>query len=221
VLLGVVVIVAARRLEHIQRLSALLVRLQDTTAQIRVRGAFLLLLLFAALAARLGLEVILGAFIAGVVLRLVDRDEAMTHPDFQRRLQAVGFGVFIPYFFIVSGMRFDLAALFSGSSLLLVPIFLLALLVVRGLPALLYQPLVGGRRTAAAALLQATSVGFLVVASRIGQDMGLISGANAAAVIAAGLLSVLLFPLGALVLLRGSGAPAAEGLEKGALRLGS
>ena len=70
-----------------------LLRLQDTTAEIRVRGAFLLLALFVVLASRFGLEAILGAFLAGATLKLVDRDEGMTHAFFHRKLEAVGFGV--------------------------------------------------------------------------------------------------------------------------------
>src|SRR5215204_989815 len=112
-----------------------LVRLQDTTAQIRVRGAFVLFVAFAAVAEQLGLEVILGAFIAGAIVSLADRDEVMTHPDFRRKLEAVGFGVFIPAFFVTSGVRFDLDALTSSTSnLLMVPIFLVALLLARGVP---------------------------------------------------------------------------------------
>ncbi|MGH2997129.1 MAG: cation:proton antiporter [Gaiellaceae bacterium] len=87
--------VAVLRLERWMRLSALLVRLQDTTAQIRVRAAFLLLVALAALAHSLGLEVILGAFAAGVVLGLVDRDEMQTHAAFRVKLEAVGFGVLL------------------------------------------------------------------------------------------------------------------------------
>src|SRR5919201_308966 len=220
--IGLAALLAAVRVGRSMRVMQALVRLQDTTAQIRVRGAFVLLAVFVVLAEKFGLEAILGAFLAGAILKFVDRDEAMTHPFFRGKLEAAGFGVFIPFFFVTSGINYDAGALFgSASTLARVPLFLAVLLAVRGLPALLYRPLATGRETSAAALLQATSVGFLVVASRIGQDMGLISGANAAAVIAAGLLSVLLFPLGALVLLRGSGAPAAEGLEKGALGVGS
>ena len=85
----------------------------------------MLLVGFAALAETLGLEVILGAFIAGAIVSLVDRDERMTHPDFRRKLEAVGFGFFIPAFFVTSGVRFDLDALTaSASNLLMVPIFL-------------------------------------------------------------------------------------------------
>ena len=79
---------------------------------------------------------------------------------------------------------------------------------VRGAPALLYRGLVSGAETAAAGLLQATSLGFFVVAGQIGMQLGLISAANGAALVAAGLLSVLLFPLGALTILRREDAPA-------------
>ena len=194
---------AVARVEHSMRISAALVRLQDTTAQIRVRGAFVLLAAFVVLAEQFGLEAILGAFMAGAVLKLVDTDRAMTHAQFHRKLEAAGFGVFIPFFFVVSGVKFNVDALFSsGSTVARVPIFLAALLAARGLPALLYRRTIGTERSVAAGLLQATSLGFFVVAGQIGMDLGLISEATGAALIAAGLLSVLLFPVGALVLLR-------------------
>jgi Kef-type K+ transport system membrane component KefB len=221
-LLCVAVVLTVLGLERSMHLTTALVRLQDTTAQIRVRGAFVLLTVFVVLAAKFGLEAILGAFLAGAILNLVDRDEAMTHPRFRAKLEAVGFGVFIPFFFVTSGVRYDASALFSsGSTLARVPLFLVVLLAVRGLPALLYRGLVGSREAAASALLQATSIGFLVVATEIGRDMNLISAANAAAIVAAGLLSVLVFPLAALSLLgRSGGAPAAEGLEQLPLGVG-
>jgi len=198
--------------ERSMRLSDLLLRLQDTTAQIRVRGAFVLLVGFVALAESLGLEVILGAFLAGAVLSLVDRDRTMTHPAFRAKLEAVGYGVFIPVFFVASGIRFDLDALFgSASTVARVPLFLAALLIVRGLPALLYRSAVGTRQTLVAALLQATSLPFIVAASMIGIELDLLDEATGAALIAAGLLSVLLFPLLALTILRrGEAAPAAR-----------
>ena len=194
------------RLERSKRIAAVLLRLQDTTAQIRVRGAFMLLVAFVALASVLGLETILGAFVAGVILRLVDGDQMMTHPQFRLKLEAIGFGVFIPVFFVTSGILFDLPALFSSpATLLRVPVFLVALLLVRGVPALLYRPLVGSRRSIVAGLLQATSLSFIVAASQIGLELGLITKATGAALIAAGLLSVLIFPLLALTILRRSG----------------
>src|SRR6059036_2774713 len=128
-------------------LSRVLLRLQDTTAQIRVRAAFVLLIGFAALAQNVGLETILGAFAAGAMLSLIDRDEAMTHPQFRLKLEAAGFGIFIPVFFVTSGLRFDTNALFSSASTVArIPLFLLALLLVRGVPALLYTSLIGRGR---------------------------------------------------------------------------
>jgi Kef-type K+ transport system membrane component KefB len=213
-LFAVVVLVTLTVLgiEHSAGIRGALVRLQDTTAQIRVRGAFLLMIGLTALATELGLEVILGAFLAGAVLTLVDRDEMMTHPEFRTKLEAVGFGVFIPAFFVTSGLQYDLDALVSDSSALAnVPIFLVALLLVRGLPALLYRPLIPAGRTLPGALLQATSLPFIVAATAIGVDLDIISAANAAALIAAGLLSVVLFPALSLTLLRREGqAPAGE-----------
>jgi Kef-type K+ transport system membrane component KefB len=183
-------------------------RLQDTTAQIRVRGAFLLLIGFVALAEWLGLEVILGAFMAGAVLTLIDRDQMMTHPQFRTKLEAAGFGMFIPIFFVSSGIQFDLNALFaSGSTIARVPIFFVAILVVRGLPALAYRSSLTGLETLAAALLQATTLPFIVAASMIGMELGVVDQATGAALIAAGLLSVLLFPLLALTVLRRAEAP--------------
>jgi Kef-type K+ transport system membrane component KefB len=200
---AVVIGLAIAGVEHSMRVSDTLRRLQDTTAQIRVRGAFVLLIGFVALAGKFGLEVILGAFLAGALLTLIDRDEAMTHPLFRRKLEAVGFGVFIPVFFVTSGVRYDLDALTSsGTALATVPLFLLALLVVRGVPALLYRPLIGARQTRVAGLMQATSLPFIVAGTAIGQDLGLISAASAAAMVAAGLLSVLLFPAISLSLLQ-------------------
>ena len=208
--------------EHSMRLSKTLLKLQDTTAEIRVRGAFLLLAVFAVLASKFGLEAILGAFLAGSTLKLLDRDVMMTHPFFRRKLEAAGFGVFIPFFFVATGIKLNVDSLFSsGSALARVPIFLGALLVIRGLPALLYRPLAeNGRQVVAGGLLQATSLSFLIVAGQVGVQLDLVRPENYTALVAAGLISVIVFPLVALSLLRGrrepeqrptpTGAPAAQ-----------
>jgi Kef-type K+ transport system membrane component KefB len=195
---------AVFRAEHSARLAVALRRLQDTTAQIRIRGAFLLLAALVALAETLGLEVILGAFVAGVILRFIDQDKLMTHPQFRQKLEAVGFGVFIPVFFVTSGVQFDLRALVaSPSALARVPLFLLALLVIRGTPALLYRRQVGMRRAVVAGLLQAISLPFIVAAVQIGLALDLLTRTTGAALVAAGMLSILIFPISAVTLLRG------------------
>jgi Kef-type K+ transport system membrane component KefB len=207
----VAVAVAVAGAEHSRRISAALERLQDTSAQIRVRGAFVLLIGMVALAEQLGLELILGAFAAGAILNHLDADDAMTHPEFKAKLAAVGFGVFIPIFFVSSGVRFDLDALFaSGSAIAAIPAFLAALVLARGVPALLYRGELDRTRVIAAGLLQATSLPFIVAATEIGQELGLIDAATSAGFIAAGLVSVLVFPLAALSLLDG-GRRAATG----------
>lgn len=208
--LAVLAVVALGRLERSVRLTTVLVRLQDTTAEIRVRFAVLLLVAFVALASRLGLETILGAFLAGAILNLIDRD-TMTHPHFRLKLEAVGYGFVIPVFFVASGLRFDLDALLeSPSAIARVPLFLLALLVVRAVPAALYASTVGRRQAVAAGLLQATSLPFLVTATAIGVTLGEIRPVTAAALVSAGLLSVVVFPLVAVTLLSGPEVPAPQ-----------
>src|SRR6185312_2500292 len=167
--LAAVVFGVVRGAERSARIRADLVRLQDTTAQIRVRAALVLIVGFAAIAQELGLEAILGAFIS-----LVDSDRVMTHPDFRRKLEAIGFGFFIPVFFVTSGVRFDLDALTASvSNLAMVPVFLAALVAARGLPALLYRRRLGTRRSVIAGLMQATSLPFIVAATAIGAELDL------------------------------------------------
>lgn len=196
------VAVALARAERSARIDAALVRLQDTTAEIRVRIAVALLIGFVALAANAGLETILGAFVAGVLLAAIDRD-SMSHPNFRLKLEAVGYGFLIPVFFVSSGVRFDLEALGdSPSALFRIPLFVLALLLARGLPALLYRRTLGTDGSVVAGLLQATSLPFIVTATQIGVSIGAIEPVTAAALVAAGLLSVILFPPIALARLR-------------------
>ena len=140
-----------------------------------------LLVGFAALAAKFGLESILGAFLAGAVIGVVDRDGS-THPQFRVKLDAIGNGFLIPVFFVTSGLRLDLRELFdSPSAALRLLVFLVALLVVRGVPALLYRRRFGGRGAAAIGLLQATTLPVIVSATQIGVQTGLISSVNAVA----------------------------------------
>lgn len=211
VVLTLVIVVAMNVAERSSALSTVLARLQDSTSQIRIRGAFLLMVGFTALAARLGLEVILGAFVAGALLAVLDADYRQTHPKFHEKLEAIGFGVFVPVFFVTSGLKFDLGALFADvNTILRVPIFLVALLVARGLPALLYRPLVGQSKAIVGGLLQATSLPFIVAVTTIGIDLNAMTRPNASALVAAGLVSVVVFPMTGLTLLRRSGSIVGE-----------
>jgi Kef-type K+ transport system membrane component KefB len=198
-----VAFIVVRGAERSRRIGDDLLRLQDSSAQIRVRAAMLLMIAFVALAEALGLEVILGSFAAGALLALLDQDRRMTHANFRVKLEAIGFGLFIPVFFVASGVRFDLSALLDKpSNLAMVPIFLAALLAVRGTPAITYRGFVGRRRATIAGVLQATSLPFIVAATAIGQELGLMGAAEASALVAAGLLSVLIFPITGLTMLK-------------------
>ena len=178
-------------------------RFQDSTSQISVRFALTLLVGFVGLAYGFGAEAILGAFLAGVAFRSVYKETTEIRPLLRVKLEAIGFGFFVPIFFITSGIDFNLHALFSNISILaLVPLFLVALLLVRGIPAILYRPLLDNRHTVIAGLLQATSLTFIVAATQIGEQLHLISSAITAALVASGLLSVIIYPLIALILLR-------------------
>jgi Kef-type K+ transport system membrane component KefB len=204
--LVVLVVIGTLRIERSMWITRMISKLADTSAQIRIRLSMLLVVGLGALATRLGFEAILGAFIAGAILRLVDPDTEHKQPLFHPKLDAIGYGFLIPVFFVTSGLTFNLSVLFSNAStLLLVPLFLLALLVVRGLPAVLYRSALGSIRDAAAVgLLQATSLPFIVAATTIGLQLHVIRPANAAALVAAGLLSVIIFPSISLQLLRSS-----------------
>ncbi len=154
-------------------------------------------MIFAGLAHGFGVDSLLGAFVAGVVLRLADRDDRPNIEIFQAKLDAIGFGFLIPVFFVVTGAQFNVDALFSQTSALeLVPLLVVSFLIVRGAPALLYRRRLGMRPAVAVGFLQAATLTFPVVVAEIGLSLNLLSQATAAALIGAALLSVLIFPAG-------------------------
>jgi Kef-type K+ transport system membrane component KefB len=146
---------------------------------------------------------VLGAFLAGAMVSLLDRENAVRETGLTEKLEGIGFGVFIPIFFVASGVSLDLDALFSSfDTIVLVPLTVIALLLVRGVPALIYGRFVPRRQALSAGLLQATSLSFVVAASQIGVELGKLDSADAAGLVTGGVLSVLLFPVIALRLLR-------------------
>ena len=164
----------------------------------------LLMIALVVLSEGLKFDAILGSFMAGAMLAAVTdpaREDEFGH--LREKLEAIGFGFFVPIFFIATGLSFPLDQLFSDSSALLrVPLFLVLLLVIRGLPALLMRKDIGAKAVLPAGLLQATSLSFIVVGTQIGVATGELRPINAASMIAAGMLSVLIFPALALLGLR-------------------
>jgi len=201
---GLVVVVGfgMTRADRSPRIARTLMELENTSAQLGVRVAIGILLLFTAMATELGFEAILGAFVAGAVLRVADPRESLIHSEFRRKIEAIGYGFLIPVFFVTSGMQVDMESLFEHPRhLILVPLFLLALLIARGVPALLYGAFFDRRHQLAAGLLQATSLTFVVIAEKLGVELAVFDAATGAALVCAGLLSVILFPAIALRLL--------------------
>jgi Kef-type K+ transport system membrane component KefB len=205
---------ALGRVRRLDRVGQLISRLADSSAQLRVRASLTLALAFGVLAYRFGFASILGAFAAGLLVRLVELSQPTPHPQFQVKLEGIGFGFLVPIFFIATGAGFPLKALLTNpAALAAVPLFLAALLLVRGLPALLYARLIGRRRAVAAGLLQATTLTFVIVAAQIGLADEKITPTVAASLLAAGLLSAAVFPAVARRFLPRAAAPEAADAE--------
>ena len=169
-----------------------------SSAQLGVRISVLAVVGMLALATALGLDPVLGAFSAGIVVRLfLQASEPEEVEEVMSRVESIGFGFFIPLFFVVSGVRFDLVSLVEDPSRwLVVPLGLLLFLVVRGLPTLVaHRRLLPPPDRRALALYAATALPLVVVITSIGVDSHDLSSATAAALVAAGMLSVLVFPL--------------------------
>jgi len=191
VLIGLAVF-GVRRLH---RLDRMLDRLERRSGQLRLRAALTLALACGLLAYRFGFASILGSFAAGLLVRIVESSRGEPNKEFLIKLDGIGFGFLVPIFFVSTGVAFQLKGLEKEPAALAeVPLFLLALLVVRGVPALFYVRAVGRRRAAAGGLLQATTLTFVIVAVDIGDQTGKLTAATSAALVAAGLLSAALFP---------------------------
>jgi Kef-type K+ transport system membrane component KefB len=189
---------------------------QDATGQTTLRWAVVLLFLLLAIASRFGLDVVLGALLAGIVLRAWTRRFNMDTASLEHKFDAVGYGIFIPIFFVSSGMTLDLKAIAQNPLRLLV--FFLLLLIVRGLPSLLvYRRALPVRRRVEMTFITATTLPLLIALVEIGQRDGVMLPANVAALVGAGVLSVLVYPLIAVILHRSApltpadvGIPTAE-----------
>jgi Kef-type K+ transport system membrane component KefB len=201
--LALVLGLAARLVRPGGRLATVIRVGQDETSQITLRGTVLLLIALVAVTSRFHLDAVLGAFLAGMVLRRWARGPA---PALEEKLDAVGHGFFVPVFFVASGMGLDVRAIAAAP--LRVLLFAGLLLAVRGLPALLvHRRALDLRQRCQMVLITATSLPLLVALAEIGLRNGTMLPANAAALVGAGVLSVLAFPQVALPLGRPRGAP--------------
>lgn len=199
----VTVLVAAR--SQPPRVVSILNRHLESSAQLPVRVSLLFIVLLVLLAETLGLDVLLGAFAAGIVVRLFSASSESE--AIRAKLEAIGFGFLIPIFFVVSGIEFDLHVFVQHpSSLWRVPVFLILMLIARGAPAyLLYKRTLTRAQRLPMALFSATGLPLIVVITSIALSEGRMIEVNAASLVAAGMLSVMIFPALGLAKLRSPG----------------
>ncbi len=186
-----------------RKLRALIKQGQRATAQTTLRWSIVLLVLLLVAAERFGLDVVLGAMLAGMVLRSWTRRMDVDVGPLEIKLDAVGYGLFIPLFFVASGMSLDIQAIISDVPRVLV--FLLLMLVVRGLPSMLiYFRVLPAIQRLEMTFITATTLPLVVALADIGLQDGTMLRSNAAAIVGAAVLSVLIFPMVAAVLHRRS-----------------
>ena len=185
-------------------------RTLESSSQLAVRIAVLLTFSLAALASELGLDVLLGGFVAGMITRAALRGREME--ALESKLTAVAFGFLVPFFFVTSGITFDLDALLaSASALLKVPLFLALFLVVRGAPAmLLYRGVLDARERTALAFFSASALPLVVAITTVAEAGGHMSSSTAAALVGAAMLSTLIYPLVGLSLRKNADRPSPD-----------
>jgi Kef-type K+ transport system membrane component KefB len=186
----------------------------EASSQLAVRLTVVLVFGLVLLANDLGLDVLLGGFVAGMIVRLALKGRELN--VFESKLTAVGFGFFVPFFFVTSGIEFDVDALGSVEAMLKLLMFFALFIVVRGTPALLlYRGVLNARDRAALAFYSATELPLVVAITTLAVDGGHMKSSTAAGLVGAAMLSTLVFPFVGLALRReqpgerdpGGGAP--------------
>jgi Kef-type K+ transport system membrane component KefB len=185
-------------------------KLDETSAQARVRFSVMILLAAAALAMKFGFEGILGTFVAGVVVGIVVRGDRFEH-GLHTKLKAIGYGLFVPAFFVASGLRFDPDHITGFADVGRALLFFVALIIIRTVPAFLYRPYLTWRECLASGLLQSTNLSFIVVAVTVGTELDKLREINGSALILAGLMSAVVLPATAAALLGGTKEPRTGG----------
>ena len=195
-----------------ERLRTIIREGQNATGQVMLRWSVVLLFALLVIAARFGQDVVLGAMLAGMVLRGWTRRMGIDVRGLEEKFDAVGYGVFIPVFFVSSGMTLDIAGIAQNPLRLVV--FFLLLLLIRGLPSLLiYRRVLPLRQRAEMTFITATAMPLLVALAEIGLRDGKMLPSNAAALVGAGVLSVLVFPAVATALAKAGGPGAGQAAE--------
>jgi Kef-type K+ transport system membrane component KefB len=203
---GVALVLALSSVRLAWRGWSVLERGLEASSQVAVRIAVLLVFSLVALASELGLDLLLGGFAAGMITRASLRGREVS--AFESKLTAVGFGFLVPFFFVASGINFNLDALTSSvGAMLKLPLFLALFLIVRGTPALLlYLRVLGTRERVALAFFSATQLPLVVAITTIAVQTGQMRSTTSAALVGAAILSTLICPFVGLALRRPAAA---------------
>jgi Kef-type K+ transport system membrane component KefB len=213
--IGLALVLAVGSMRYAWRGWPLLERTFETSSQLAVRLTVVLVFGLVFLASKLGLDLLLGGFVAGMIVRLALQGHELQ--VFESKLTAVGFGFFVPFFFVVSGIEFDLAALGSVGAIAKLVMFFVLFLVVRGAPPLLlYRGVLGARDRAALAFYCATELPLVVAITTLATESGHMRTSTAAGLVGAAMLSTLVFPFVGLALRRHSEADHEPHVEAGA-----
>ena len=181
------------RFVALRTVRVLVEELSQVTVQIKVRGAIAILMIFVVLASALGLELILGAFMAGMIISLIRAPEDI---DLVHKLEAFGFGFFIPVFFIMVGVNLELGALLSNpSSLIAIPALLLFSVLIKLLPMLIFRKHLSWREMLASGLLLNTHLSIEIAIAVIGERLGLLDATSSTVLILFAILTVLIMPI--------------------------
>jgi Kef-type K+ transport system membrane component KefB len=192
------VIAALLAVRSVGRTWNLIERTLESSGQLAIRTTVVIIFALVALATELGLDLLLGGFVAGVITSMALRGREVE--VLESKLNAVGYGFLIPFFFVYTGINFNLTALLESWTLALgVLVFLLCFLIIRGAPALLlYARELDLRNRIALGLFSATELPLVVAITTIAVDRGEMSSGTAASLVGAAVLSTALLPLIAL-----------------------
>ncbi|MFT3863737.1 MAG: cation:proton antiporter [Solirubrobacterales bacterium] len=211
---GLALVLALGSMRWAWRGWPMLERTFEASSQLAVRLTVVLVFGLVFLASKLGLDLLLGGFVAGMIVRLALQGHELQ--IFESKLTAVGFGFFVPFFFVVSGIEFDLAALGSVGAIAKLAMFFALFLVVRGAPALLlYRGVLGARDRAALAFYCATELPLVVAITTLATETGHMRASTAAGLVGAAMLSTLVFPFVGLALRRHEEADRDRHVEAG------
>lgn len=189
--LPVIFIIAIVLLHRFNRVYVFFERIDKSTTQLDIRLAFFLIFVLVTFAEQIGAESILGAFLAGAVMKLLK-----PKPDTEAKLSSMGYGFFIPVFFITTGVNLNLRTLFTNKeALMLIPLFLIAFLLSKAIVFFVFRRQFGNRYSVAAAIVTSTTITLVLPILQVGRNLKLITTAQSGAITLAAIITCLICPI--------------------------